>query len=160
MPALPREAAWGKDRLLGDLQQSVPQSGRVHLHTADFCRVDKLKPRSGEWREIRFRDPIVAIWGDFQGAGFHSRDSTATQQVIVTLMFRGGAKSFASSFSPFFVKTTCFRQGAKTQFSKNTVFTTLIISFNVKHCISKPMVCQTYGLCAGRLSRKRRNSRK
>ena len=30
-----------------------------------------------------------------------------------------------SSFSPFFVKTTCFRQGAKTPFSKNTVFTTL-----------------------------------
>ena len=26
--------------------------------------------------------------------------------------------------------------------------------------ISKPMVCQTYGLCAGRLSRKRRKSRK
>ena len=31
-----------------------------------------------------------------------------------------------SSFSPFFVKPTCFRWGTKTPFSKNTVFTALI----------------------------------
>ena len=32
MPALQREAAWAMKRLLRDLQQSVPQSGHVHLH--------------------------------------------------------------------------------------------------------------------------------
>ena len=32
MPALQREAAWAKEVLLGDLWQSVPQTGRVHLH--------------------------------------------------------------------------------------------------------------------------------
>ena len=31
MPALRREAAWAEERLLGDLRQSVPQNGRVHL---------------------------------------------------------------------------------------------------------------------------------
>ena len=36
MPALQREAAWSKERLLGGLQQSVPQNGRVHLHIIDF----------------------------------------------------------------------------------------------------------------------------
>ena len=32
MPALEREAAWAEERLLGDLRQSVPQNGHVHLH--------------------------------------------------------------------------------------------------------------------------------
>ena len=32
MRALQREAAWAEERLLGDLRQSVPQNGRVHLH--------------------------------------------------------------------------------------------------------------------------------
>ena len=32
MPALQREAAWAEERLLGDLWQSVPQNGHVHLH--------------------------------------------------------------------------------------------------------------------------------
>ena len=27
-----REAVWAEERLLGDLRQSVPQNGRVHLH--------------------------------------------------------------------------------------------------------------------------------
>ena len=35
MLALQREAAWAKERLLGDLRQSVPQNGRVHLHSID-----------------------------------------------------------------------------------------------------------------------------
>ena len=35
MLALQREAAWAKERLLGDLRQSVPQNGRVHLHIID-----------------------------------------------------------------------------------------------------------------------------
>ena len=36
MPALQREAFWAKERLLGDLRQSVPQNGRVHLLGVDF----------------------------------------------------------------------------------------------------------------------------
>ena len=32
---LQREAAWAEGRLFGDLQQSVPQNGRVHLHIID-----------------------------------------------------------------------------------------------------------------------------
>ena len=35
MPALQREAAWAEERLLGALRQSVPQNGRVHLHTRE-----------------------------------------------------------------------------------------------------------------------------
>ena len=35
MPALQREAAWAEERRLGDLRQSVPQNGRVHLHIID-----------------------------------------------------------------------------------------------------------------------------
>ena len=31
MAALQREVFWAKERLLGDLRQSVPQNGRVHL---------------------------------------------------------------------------------------------------------------------------------
>ena len=31
MSALQREAAWAEERLFGDLRQSVPQNGRVHL---------------------------------------------------------------------------------------------------------------------------------
>ena len=35
MPALQREAFYAKQRLLGDLRQSVPQNGRVHLLGVD-----------------------------------------------------------------------------------------------------------------------------
>ena len=35
MPAFQREAAWAEARRLGDLRQSVPQNGRVHLHTIE-----------------------------------------------------------------------------------------------------------------------------
>ena len=31
MPALQREAAWAEERLLGDLRQSVPQNGHLHI---------------------------------------------------------------------------------------------------------------------------------
>ena len=31
-----REAVWAEERLLGDLRQSVPQNGRVHLHIIEF----------------------------------------------------------------------------------------------------------------------------
>ena len=40
MPALQRATAWAEERLLGALQQSVPQNGRVHLHV-----IDKMPPR-------------------------------------------------------------------------------------------------------------------
>ena len=35
MPALQREAEWAEERLWGDLRQSVPQNGRVHLHIVE-----------------------------------------------------------------------------------------------------------------------------
>ena len=37
MLALQREAFWAKERLLGDLWQSVPPNGRVHLHGVDHA---------------------------------------------------------------------------------------------------------------------------
>ena len=36
MPTLQREAAWAEERHLGDLQQSVPQNGHVHLRSIVF----------------------------------------------------------------------------------------------------------------------------
>ena len=41
MPALQREATWAEESLLGDLRQSVPQNGRVHLQIVEFVWVDK-----------------------------------------------------------------------------------------------------------------------
>ena len=38
MLALQKGAAWDEKRLLGALQQSVPQNGRVHLHIIEKCR--------------------------------------------------------------------------------------------------------------------------
>ena len=35
MSTLQRGAGWAEERLLGDLRQSVPQNGRVHLHIID-----------------------------------------------------------------------------------------------------------------------------
>ena len=40
MQALQREATWAEERLLGDLQQSVPQSGRVHLHIIETLEIN------------------------------------------------------------------------------------------------------------------------
>ena len=36
MPALQREASLGRGKALGDLQQSVPQNGRVDLLSVDY----------------------------------------------------------------------------------------------------------------------------
>ena len=44
MPALQREAAWAEERLLGDLRQSVPQNGRVHLHIIDVLLLSGENP--------------------------------------------------------------------------------------------------------------------
>ena len=48
MPALQREAAWAEERLLGDLQQSVPQNGRVHFHIIDQKQTFVCRLRSAE----------------------------------------------------------------------------------------------------------------
>ena len=56
MPARQREAFWAKERLLGDLRQSVPQNGRVHLLGVDF---------SGPFRV--FSGPFG--WGRGRGEG-------------------------------------------------------------------------------------------
>ena len=42
MPALQREAAWAEGSFLGDLRQSVPKNGRVHLHITDFRTTDVI----------------------------------------------------------------------------------------------------------------------
>ena len=39
MPALHRETTWAKETLLGDLRQSVPHNGRVHLLGINVCSV-------------------------------------------------------------------------------------------------------------------------
>ena len=36
MPALQKGAFWAKERLLGELRQSVPQNGRVHLLGVEY----------------------------------------------------------------------------------------------------------------------------
>ena len=51
MPALQREAAWADERLVGDLWQSVPQNGRVHLHIRDYHSKGALQ---GEGYRILF----------------------------------------------------------------------------------------------------------
>ena len=43
MLALQREAAWAEERLSGHLQQSVPQNGRVHLHSIHCWTAQKKK---------------------------------------------------------------------------------------------------------------------
>ena len=48
MLALQREAFWAKERLLGDLRQSVPQNGRVHLHCVDLSGTGDSQPDSPE----------------------------------------------------------------------------------------------------------------
>ena len=37
MLVLQKGAAWAEERLLGALQQSAPQNGRVHLHIIECC---------------------------------------------------------------------------------------------------------------------------
>ena len=58
------------------------------------------------------------------------------------LVFVGGMSIVI--FSLFFVKNTCFRQGAKPSLSKNTVFTTLRIRFreNLVMALRGGMGCQ------------------
>ena len=49
--ALQREAAWAEERFFGDLRQSVPQNGRVHLHIIEKkCPNDVLEwvPAAGK----------------------------------------------------------------------------------------------------------------
>ena len=58
MPALQREDAWPEERLLGDLQQSVPQNGRVHLH---ILELPSLRISWGDflpWKLILFSEVI------------------------------------------------------------------------------------------------------
>ena len=49
MPALQREAAWAEERLFGDLRQSVPQNGRVHLHIIELCLYKVFREPFGSW---------------------------------------------------------------------------------------------------------------
>ena len=44
MPALQREALRAKERLLGDLRQSVPQNGRVHLLGVEILGLEMGAP--------------------------------------------------------------------------------------------------------------------
>ena len=44
MPALQEGGAWAEERLLGALRQSVPQTGRVHLHIIDYVGGPSLLP--------------------------------------------------------------------------------------------------------------------
>ena len=56
MPAVQRGAAWAQERLLGAVQQSVPQNGRVHLHIIEMCHL-KESAFSGV---LRFRVLFVS----------------------------------------------------------------------------------------------------
>ena len=53
MPALQREAEWAEEGLSGDLRQSVPQNGRIHLHIIEkgddshLAREPVYKPHVG-----------------------------------------------------------------------------------------------------------------
>ena len=46
MPTLKKGAAWAEERLLGALRQSVPQNGRVHLHSIEKYDADKQGNRA------------------------------------------------------------------------------------------------------------------
>ena len=61
MPALQRQTFWAKERFLGDLRQSVPQNGRVHLLGVDKRGSNRGLtfglPRGGEDRVlVKFRN--------------------------------------------------------------------------------------------------------
>ena len=63
MPALHIEAAWAEERLVGDLQQSVPQNGRVHLHIGDST------PLTGSPRNAPERVTRAGVGGEVPGCG-------------------------------------------------------------------------------------------
>ena len=63
MLALQMGAAWVEDRLLGALWQSVPQNGRVHLHTI------------GYFSNLWFAKPMVCMWvASHENDGNHEND--------------------------------------------------------------------------------------
>ena len=63
MPALQRKATWTKERLLGDLRQSVPQNGRVHLHIIEWTFLKRPL-----CKKTPFPNPTLEVpWGRFGG---------------------------------------------------------------------------------------------
>ena len=67
MPALQREAARAEERLLGDLRQSVPQNGRVHLHIIEM-KVWLQDAKTVTAMVIKLTHPnfktVTTIWGN------------------------------------------------------------------------------------------------
>ena len=75
MPALQRKAAWAEETLLGDLRQSVPQNGCVHLHIIDTFQTRAhygplplqspgpfTEPQSPETPKVHFKVRTMPIW--------------------------------------------------------------------------------------------------
>ena len=52
MPGLQRGAAWAEERLLGALQQSVPQNGRVHSELNSLYIFQGKHPEFREWPNL------------------------------------------------------------------------------------------------------------
>ena len=56
IPALQRGAAWAEERLLGFLRQSVPQNGRVRLHSIDLGVSETGSAKTGSAIDVRIDD--------------------------------------------------------------------------------------------------------
>ena len=65
MLVLQREAAWAEERFLGDLRQSVPQNGRVHLHILELILPALLQKLVSEFFSIFGREIWREIWRVF-----------------------------------------------------------------------------------------------
>ena len=90
MLALQREAAWAEERLLGDLWQTVPQNGRVHLLGIDFF-------------SLTFRSPPR-----YPG----KNPGISRQKSLVSLGFEGHTELF--DHHPFTWKTPTLPEGIRT----------------------------------------------
>ena len=75
MPALQREAAWAEERLLGDLRQSVPQNGRVHLRILEIhSQTLQIGIGIGKFSIINSEELHIGnFWGDGSLKGDRNR---------------------------------------------------------------------------------------
>ena len=99
MPALQRDAAWAKERLSGDLRQSVPQNGGIHLHIVEsFRKLANFGDRSGTLApaysakiyEQKY-GPKLSILPFFSKVpeAHHSRGTTLREALLGNLPLRG-----------------------------------------------------------------------
>ena len=91
MPALQRETFWAEARLLGDLRQSVPQNGRVHLLGVEIWREFSTAGflyRAGAETPLNFREKFRVfprtILENFSGVDTQTAVLVSTAEVWIS----------------------------------------------------------------------------